>query len=149
MQTRQILKTLSVGLEPVFSTFCKQLELPVHMGRVFMGKIFHSYLIIFVCIRLYGIIMEKHRLWTSEWEFSMKMFNFPHENALRKIFFSFFFSFLLHPQLTPALMGLYDHCQPWQLSASASSSLSVSCLTLGVTSLGRWMSLALQSRVSS
>lgn len=61
---KKTLKTLSVGLEPEFSAsaFCKQLELPVHMGQVFMGKIFHSCLIIFVCIRLDGIIMEKHKL---------------------------------------------------------------------------------------
>lgn len=39
--------------------FCKQLELPVHMRQVFMGKIFHSCLIIFICIRLDGVIMEK------------------------------------------------------------------------------------------
>lgn len=65
------------------------------------------------------------------------MFIFPHEEALRKIFFSFFFIFLLHPQLIPALSGLCDHCWPWQLSAAVSSSLSVSCWTLGVTSLGR------------
>lgn len=133
---------LSVGLEPDFFNF-RILKVTgascAHGTSIYGGRKISSHLIIFVCTRLDEVIMEKHRLWPSEWEFHMEMFTFPCENALRKnlfIYFDFSVS-LCNPLLTPALKGLHDHCWPWQLCLCSFLTFSTLSITRSHFS-GEW-----------
>lgn len=133
---------LSVGLEPDFFNF-RILQVTgascAHGTSIYGGRKISSHLIIFVCTRLDEVIMEKHRLWPSEWEFHMEMFTFPCENALRKnlfIYFDFSVS-LCDPLLTPALKGLHDHCWPWQLCLCSFLTFSTLSITRSHFS-GEW-----------
>lgn len=76
-----------------------------------------SLLLNYFCIRLDGITVEKHKLYTSKQEFSMKIFGFSSWKCFKKGLgfcnVNFFSRLLLHPQLSPALRSLYDHGWPW------------------------------------